>query len=231
MLGYVRSKRREKKKPNMFTHLLYEEEKREWGAIQKKHSLTLQTISGLRSVQVSLPFGGPLYDGRLPVPLSCALCSMEQSSISSLCSSSDVHFAIEEESDSGTADGAEEGLKGGTDNCEDFADILKERFLPGCEHDDVTQKREKTSAVGHIDVSSTCRRRGNHFESSSFVSSNIERRRTQEVRYEGHGGDEVVVVERRTRSEYRDAPHLDALIVGGHFTHVVTTPQQLYDSN
>ncbi|KAI1893200.1 hypothetical protein AGOR_G00121250 [Albula goreensis] len=128
MLGYVRSKRREKKKPNMFTHLLYEEEKREWGAIQKKHSLTLQTISGLRSVQVSLPFGGPLYDGRLPVPLSCALCSMEQSSISSLCSSSDVHFAIEEESDSGTADGAEEGLKGGTDNCEDFADILKERL-------------------------------------------------------------------------------------------------------
>ncbi|XP_048837648.1 potassium voltage-gated channel subfamily E member 4 [Brienomyrus brachyistius] len=100
MLGYVRSKRREKKKSNVFTRLLHEEEQREWGALQKKHSLTLPTISGLRSVQVSLPFKGHGCDGRLPVPLSCALCTMEQSSVSSLCSSADVHFAIEEESDS-----------------------------------------------------------------------------------------------------------------------------------
>ncbi|KAJ8388704.1 hypothetical protein AAFF_G00131130 [Aldrovandia affinis] len=127
MLGYLRSKRRDKYKPNVFTHLLYEEEKREWGAIQKKHSLTLPSISGLRSVQVSLPFGGSLYDGKLPAPLSCALCSMEQSSISSLCSSADVHFAIEEESDSGTAEGAEEGAKVVSDNSDECVDIVKER--------------------------------------------------------------------------------------------------------
>ncbi|KAG5837691.1 potassium voltage-gated channel subfamily E member 4 [Anguilla rostrata] len=127
MLGYIRSKRREKK-PNVFTHLIYEEEKREWGAVQKKHSLTLPISAGLRSVQVSLPFGGTLYNGKLPAPLSCALCSVEQSSASSLCSSADVHFAIEEESDSGTAEVAEEALRGCPDNCDDSADVLKERW-------------------------------------------------------------------------------------------------------
>ncbi|XP_036393419.1 potassium voltage-gated channel subfamily E member 4 [Megalops cyprinoides] len=127
MLGYMRSKRREKKS-NVFTHLLYEEEKREWGAMQKKHSLTFPSISGLRSVQVSLPFSGPLYDGKLPAPLSCALCSMEQSSVSSLCSSADVHFAIEEESDSGTAEAVEDGQKGCSDSNNDSVEILKERL-------------------------------------------------------------------------------------------------------
>ncbi|KAJ8256265.1 hypothetical protein COCON_G00184170 [Conger conger] len=128
MLGYVRSKRREKK-PNLFTHLIYEEEKREWGAVTKKHSLTFPSAAGLRSVQVALPFGGTLYDGRLPAPLSCALCSVEQSSVSSLCSSADVHFAIEEEADSGTAEGGEEGLRGGQDASDDSAEIPRERAL------------------------------------------------------------------------------------------------------
>ena len=126
MLGYVRSKRREKK-PNFFTHLIYEEEKREWGAVPKKQHLTFSSTMGLRSVPAALPFGGSLYDGRLQVPLSCALCSVEQSSVSSLCSSADVHFAIEEEADSGTAEGGEEGLRGGPDTSDDSAEIPKER--------------------------------------------------------------------------------------------------------
>ncbi|KAJ8280357.1 hypothetical protein GJAV_G00053580 [Gymnothorax javanicus] len=126
MMGYIRSKRREKK-PNLFTHLIYEEEKREWGATVKKHSLTLPTTSGLRSFHMALPFGGNAHDGKLLAPLSCALCTVEQSSVSSLCSSADVHIAIEEESDCGNAEGAEEGLKGCPDNCDDSMDILKAR--------------------------------------------------------------------------------------------------------
>ncbi|XP_059187530.1 potassium voltage-gated channel subfamily E member 4 [Centropristis striata] len=120
MLGYFRSKRREKRRINVFTRLVHEEEQREWGALPKKHSLTFPSaVSELRSVQVSLPFCGnhgnhfgPLhYDGVLPSPLACALCT-EQSSISSLCSSADTRFAIEEESDSGTAEGSQENVKG-----------------------------------------------------------------------------------------------------------------------
>ncbi|XP_044059232.1 potassium voltage-gated channel subfamily E member 4 [Siniperca chuatsi] len=127
MLGYFRSKRREKRRINIFTRLVHEEEQREWGALpKKKHSLTFPAaVSGLRSVQVSLPFCGNHgnhfghlhYDGALPSPLACALCT-EQSSISSLCSSADTRFAIEEESDSGTveepAEEPEENTKGGS---------------------------------------------------------------------------------------------------------------------
>lgn len=112
LLGYVRSKRREKKKPNFFTHLIYEEEKREWGAAPKKHSLTLGA-PGLRG----LPFGGALYDSRLPAPLACAFCTAEHSSVSSLCSS-DVHLAIEEE--------AEGGAQGGPGDSDEAA-VLRER--------------------------------------------------------------------------------------------------------
>ncbi|XP_071775761.1 potassium voltage-gated channel subfamily E member 4 [Centroberyx gerrardi] len=128
MLGYFRSKRREKRRFNVFTRLVHEEEQREWGALPKKHSLTFPaTVSGLRAVQVSLPFCGNhgnhcglyRYEGALPSPLACALCT-EQSSVSSLCSSADTRFAIEEEeSDSGTAEGPEENLKGGSDNSSD----------------------------------------------------------------------------------------------------------------
>ncbi|MBN3324603.1 KCNE4 protein, partial [Atractosteus spatula] len=105
MFGYVRSKKREKRS-NVFTHLLYEEEQREWGAMAKKHSLPLPTISGLRAVQVPPPFS-VLADRRVAAAFSCAACSMEQSSVSSLCSSADVHFAIEEESDSGKGEASE----------------------------------------------------------------------------------------------------------------------------
>lgn len=124
MLGYFRSKRREKRRINIFTRLVHEEEQREWGAFPKKHSLTFPAaVSGLRSVQVSLPFCGNhgnhfghLHrEGALPSPLACALCT-EQSSISSLCSSADTRVAIEEESDSGTAEEAEENTKGRSEN-------------------------------------------------------------------------------------------------------------------
>ncbi|XP_034556821.1 potassium voltage-gated channel subfamily E member 4 [Notolabrus celidotus] len=127
MLGYFRSKRREKRRTNIFTRLVHEEEQREWGALPKKHSLTFPAAgTGLHSVQVSLPFcgnhsnhlGNLYYQGVLPSPLACALCT-EQSSISSLCSSADTRFAIEEESDSGTAEEPEEGMKGGSENSGD----------------------------------------------------------------------------------------------------------------
>ncbi|MBN3295707.1 KCNE4 protein, partial [Amia calva] len=122
MLGYVRSKRREKKS-NALTHLLYEEERREWGDMRKKHSLPLPSCSGLGAVQVSLPFSG-LADGRLPAPFSCAMCTMEQSSVSSLCSSADIHCAIEEEE----ADAGEpcEALKAKSDNREECVAMLHE---------------------------------------------------------------------------------------------------------
>lgn len=127
MLGYFRSKRKEKRRINIFTRLVHEEEQREWGALPKKHSLTFPAaVSGLRSVQVSLPFCGNhgnhfghlRHEGALPSPLACALCT-EQSSISSLCSSADTRITIEEESDSGTAEGPEENTKGGPENSGD----------------------------------------------------------------------------------------------------------------
>lgn len=104
MLGYLRTKRREKRRTNAFTRLLHEEEQREWGASQKKHSFSLPAFPALRSTPV--PF--MLTTGR--APLACALCSVEQSSVSSLSSVTDVRFAIEEESDSG---GPEEPQKTG----------------------------------------------------------------------------------------------------------------------
>lgn len=105
MLGYLRTKRREKRRSNAFTRLLHEEEQREWGARQKKHSFSLPAFPALRSTPV--PF--VLSSGR--APLACALCSVEQSSVSSLSSGADVRFAIEEESDSG---GHEETPKTGS---------------------------------------------------------------------------------------------------------------------
>lgn len=124
MLGYFRSKRREKRRVNIFTRLVHEEEQREWGALPKKHSLTFPAaVSPLRSVQSSLPFCGNHgdhfghlhYEGALHFPLACVLCT-EQSSVSSLCSSADTRCAIEEESDNGTA---EENTKGGSENSGD----------------------------------------------------------------------------------------------------------------
>ncbi|XP_039611932.1 potassium voltage-gated channel subfamily E member 4 isoform X1 [Polypterus senegalus] len=91
MLFYMRSKKRER---NMF--LLYEEEEKAWGGVVKKHSLP--TISGLRGVHLSLlPGFGALSDGMVPSAFSCTLCTLEESSNSSVCSSPDLHPAIEEE--------------------------------------------------------------------------------------------------------------------------------------
>ncbi|XP_050984505.1 potassium voltage-gated channel subfamily E member 4 [Labeo rohita] len=103
MLGYLRTKRREKRRTNLFTRLLHEEEQREWGASQKKHSFSLPAFPALRSTPVPfmLTTGRALEGGRVLAPLACALCSVEQSSVSSLSSVADVRFAIEEESDSG----------------------------------------------------------------------------------------------------------------------------------
>lgn len=125
MLGYFRSKRREKRRVNIFTRLVHDEERREWGALpKKKHNLHFPgAASPLHAVQASLQFcgnhgnhfGHVRSEGALPFPLACALCT-EQSSVSSLCSSADTRCAIEEESDSGTA---EENTKGGSENSGD----------------------------------------------------------------------------------------------------------------
>ncbi|KAM8854503.1 potassium voltage-gated channel subfamily E member 4 [Synchiropus picturatus] len=107
VFGYFRSKRREKRRTNVFTRLVHEEEKREWGALPKKQSLTFPAAA----VHVTLPFcgnHGNVY--ATASPLACALCG-EDSSVSSLCSSADTRIAIEEESDSGTGEGPEENLR------------------------------------------------------------------------------------------------------------------------
>lgn len=102
MLGYLRSKRREKRRTNAFTRLLHEEEQREWGASQKKHSFSLPSFSALRSTPVPFTMTCRQFEGgRVLAPLACALCSVEQSSVSSLSSTADVRFAIEEEPVSG----------------------------------------------------------------------------------------------------------------------------------
>lgn len=108
MLGYLRSKRREKRRTNAFTRLLHEEEQREWGASQKKHSFSLPSFPALRSTPVPFMLTGrragcALEGGRVLAPLACALCSVEQSSVSSLSSTADVRFTIEEEPVSGDA--------------------------------------------------------------------------------------------------------------------------------
>ena len=129
MLGYLRSKRREKKRTNVFTRLIHEEEQREWGAWPRRRSIPL-SFPGLCGAQVQQhaspsspehlhlhhqhlhqPQGGVVFEGRALSPLACALC-LEQSSVSSLCSSADVHFAIEEESDSAATEDSEEAPKG-----------------------------------------------------------------------------------------------------------------------
>lgn len=122
MLAYFRSKRREKRRVNIFTRLVHEEEQREWGALPKKHSLAgpVADCPVPRLHHVPLPFCGShlgfhRHDGALQSPLACALCT-EQSSVSSLCSSADTRLAIEEESDVGTS---KENTTGGSENSGD----------------------------------------------------------------------------------------------------------------
>ncbi|XP_036769800.1 potassium voltage-gated channel subfamily E member 4 [Manis pentadactyla] len=88
MLGYMKSKRREKKSSLL---LLYKDEERLWGEAMKP----LPTVSGLRSVQVPMMFN-MLQESVAPA-LSCTLCSMEGDSLSSESSSPDVHLTIQEE--------------------------------------------------------------------------------------------------------------------------------------
>ncbi|KFP90984.1 PREDICTED: potassium voltage-gated channel subfamily E member 4 [Apaloderma vittatum] len=88
MLGYMKSKRKEKKS-NLL--LLYKDEEREWGEAVKP----LPTVSGLRSVQIPVMLN-MLQESMVP-SLSCAICSMEGSSVSSESSSPDIHFTIQEE--------------------------------------------------------------------------------------------------------------------------------------
>ncbi|XP_008104494.2 potassium voltage-gated channel subfamily E member 4 [Anolis carolinensis] len=87
MLGYMKTKRKEKKSNLM---LLYKDEEREWGQAVKP----LPTISGLRSVQIPMMLS-MLQESMAPA-LSCTLCSMEGSSVSE-SSLTDVHLIIEEE--------------------------------------------------------------------------------------------------------------------------------------
>uniref|UniRef100_A0A2K5PXE2 Potassium voltage-gated channel subfamily E regulatory subunit 4 n=2 Tax=Cebus imitator TaxID=2715852 RepID=A0A2K5PXE2_CEBIM len=88
MLGYMKSKRREKKSSLL---LLYKDEERLWGEAMKP----LPVVSGLRSVQVPLMLN-MLQESVAPA-LSCTLCSMEGDSVSSESSSPDVHLTIQEE--------------------------------------------------------------------------------------------------------------------------------------
>ncbi|NXO03752.1 KCNE4 protein, partial [Rhinopomastus cyanomelas] len=88
MLGYMKSKRKEKT-TNLL--LLYKDEEKEWGEAVKP----IPAISGLRSVQVPVMLN-MLQESMVP-SLSCAICSMEGSSVSSESSSPDVHFTIQEE--------------------------------------------------------------------------------------------------------------------------------------
>ncbi|XP_037553280.1 potassium voltage-gated channel subfamily E member 4 [Nematolebias whitei] len=124
MLGYFRSKRKEKQRVNVFTRLVHELEQREWGALPtKKHSFSSPTA------QVSLlcgnhgnHFGHPRFEGPLLPPLACALCT-EQSSVSSLCSSADTRVTIEEEADGSAGEEQEERGAQPDPNGDDSADL------------------------------------------------------------------------------------------------------------
>ncbi|XP_036277813.1 potassium voltage-gated channel subfamily E member 4 [Pipistrellus kuhlii] len=89
MLGYMKSKRREKKASLL---LLYKDEERLWGEAMKP----LPMMAGLRSVQVPAVMLNMLQESVAPA-LSCTLCSMEGDSVSSESSSPDVHLTIQEE--------------------------------------------------------------------------------------------------------------------------------------
>ncbi|XP_074860271.1 potassium voltage-gated channel subfamily E member 4 [Carettochelys insculpta] len=88
MLGYMKSKRKEKKSNLLF---LYKDDERHWEEAMKP----LTTVSGLKSFQIPMMLN-VLQESMVP-SLSCAVCSMEGSSVSSESSSPDVHFTIQEE--------------------------------------------------------------------------------------------------------------------------------------
>lgn len=88
MLGYMKSKRREKKASLL---LLYKDEERLWGEAMKP----LPTGPGLRPAQVPVMLN-MLQESVAPA-LSCTLCSMEGDSVSSESSSPDAPLTIQEE--------------------------------------------------------------------------------------------------------------------------------------
>ncbi|XP_055967883.1 potassium voltage-gated channel subfamily E member 4 [Sorex fumeus] len=88
MLGYMKSKRREKRASLL---LLYRDEERLWAEAMKP----LAPVSGPRSVPVPVMLN-VLQESVAPA-LSCTLCSMEGDSVSSESSSPDVHLTIQEE--------------------------------------------------------------------------------------------------------------------------------------
>ncbi|XP_054839844.1 potassium voltage-gated channel subfamily E member 4 [Eublepharis macularius] len=87
MLGYMKSKRKEKKS-NLL--LLYKDEERAWGQASKP----ISTISELKSIQIPMMLS-MLQESMVPA-FSCTLCSMEGSSVSE-SSLPDVHLTIQEE--------------------------------------------------------------------------------------------------------------------------------------
>ncbi|XP_056139881.1 potassium voltage-gated channel subfamily E member 4 [Lampris incognitus] len=129
LLGYFRSKRREKRRTNVFTRLVHEEEQREWGALPKKHSTPFSFSPSSPSSSCAPGSGRLHYEDMALSPLSCALCA-EQSSVSSLCSSADVRFAIEEESDGVVAEGSQDGVhpKGSAEGKDDPGDSRRKEF-------------------------------------------------------------------------------------------------------
>ncbi|XP_004617176.2 potassium voltage-gated channel subfamily E member 4 [Sorex araneus] len=88
MLGYMKSKRREKRASLL---LLYRDEERLWAEAMKP----LGPGSGPRSAQVPVMLN-VLQESVAPA-LACTLCSMEGDSLSSESSSPDVHLTIQEE--------------------------------------------------------------------------------------------------------------------------------------
>ncbi|XP_029472787.1 potassium voltage-gated channel subfamily E member 4-like [Rhinatrema bivittatum] len=88
MLGYMKSKRKEK---NNNLLLFYKDEEKGWDESTK----FLPTVFGRRSAPMPMMLN--VLQERMGPALSCAICSMEASSVSSDSSSPDVHFTIQEE--------------------------------------------------------------------------------------------------------------------------------------
>ncbi|KAI4799297.1 hypothetical protein KUCAC02_017032 [Chaenocephalus aceratus] len=102
MLGYFRSKRREKRRTNIFTRLVHEEEQREWGALPKKNSITFQPAT-------------PPLRGRAPVSAGVhGVHGAQQRQLPVLLRGHALRHR--EETDSCEAEGSEEQVK---DSAED----------------------------------------------------------------------------------------------------------------
>ncbi|KAM4692745.1 potassium voltage-gated channel subfamily E member 4 isoform 1-T2 [Discoglossus pictus] len=100
MLVYMRSKRREKDSNLM---LLYKDEEKQWMESRK----TTIPLHAPRALQASTMLS--VLQESVGPALSCTACKLEESSLSSESSSSDVHFTIQEEVTEGNLnEGAED---------------------------------------------------------------------------------------------------------------------------